>query len=103
MKDLFRGALDAMFGFEGEEEEEADEEDNINLEALEESEIKEIGNEVLKNLAKCSTAQEVKDYCTLICHPSLMTHLNHGWLIIHLFLPALIVLMGLVKRMNYEM
>ena len=67
MKDLFRGALDAMFGFEGEEEEEADEEDNINLEALEESEIKEIGNEVLKNLAKCSTAQEVKDYCTLIC------------------------------------
>ena len=40
-----------MFGFEGEEEEEADEEDNINLEALEESEIK-VGNEVLKNCSE---------------------------------------------------
>ena len=67
MLDIFKGALDSVFGSPGEEEDEEVEEDNINLEALEESEIKEIGNEVLKNLAKCSTAQEVKDYCTLIC------------------------------------
>ena len=67
MKGAFDKVMGDMFGLDDEDvEEDAEEEDEIEVNALEGDEIKEIADEVVKNLAKCESASDIKAY-TSIC------------------------------------
>ena len=66
MKGAFDKVMGDMFGLDDEDVEEDAEEDEIEVNALESDEIKEIADEVIKNLAKCESASDIKAY-TSIC------------------------------------
>lgn len=67
MKGAFAQVMEDMFGLDDDDvEEDAEEEDEIDVSALESNEIKEIADEVIKNLAKCESASDIKAY-TSIC------------------------------------
>ena len=66
MKGAFDKVMGDMFGLDDEDVEEDTEEDEIEVNALESEEIKEIADEVIKNLAKCESASDIKAY-TSIC------------------------------------
>ena len=64
-KQGFMKAMDDLFGFDSEEEEEEEEEEKLDLVPLTETEIKEIGIDVLAKLAKCDSAADVKAYASV--------------------------------------
>ena len=66
MSGIFDKVFDDMFGSDEHEDEDAEETVELDVTALEADEIKKIADDVLKNLAKCENASDIKAY-TSIC------------------------------------